>query len=254
MIAVISVLILLPCLLLAGKVHGAPTAEFLTRHATLSDLPRPLESALGDLVFVPLGALVVVLFRLTLGLRVLGPFRSILLAFAFVATGVVTGLVFLAGAVTALVVIRPLIAGLRLPYYARISVMLGVVALGILLVAMAGEWAGSRSLLEVARFPIVALCLVGDAVARTIRREGLAWGVWRTIVTALAAVIVALLADVSALRELLIRDPELILVELALLIGLSSYGAWRLLDGWNPLVMRHRATAPLSRRQPMPNR
>ena len=246
MAVVLSGLTLVPCLLLLGKVHGAPTSEFLTRHVTLTQVPRSLHAAVDDVVFVPLGALVVVLFRLTLGLRVLGPFRSILLAFAFVATGVVTGLIFLAATVTTLVLLRPLIRALRMPYFGRISVMLSVVALLIVLVAMAGEWLGSRSLHEVVRFPIVALCLVGDAVARTIRKEGLASGIWRTGMTALAAVIVATLASLTALRQLLLRDPELLLAEVALLIGLSSYGAWRLLERMNPSTKAARRKASAS--------
>ena len=50
---------------------------------------------------MPIGALVVVVFRLILGIRVLGRFRAILVAFGFLATG--TALVIILGTLFAAV-------------------------------------------------------------------------------------------------------------------------------------------------------
>src|SRR5512142_254548 len=93
-------LMLLPAALIAvARYHALPTSSFLAQHASLTDAPRGLQHTLNDILFVPIGALIVVVFRLTLGIRVLGPFRSILLAFAFLTTGITVGLIFLAATV-----------------------------------------------------------------------------------------------------------------------------------------------------------
>ncbi len=236
MALVLSALLLVPTVILVAKVPGLPTARFLARHVTLSHVPAALRTTVGYIIFVPLGALVVVFSRLTLGLRVLGPFRSILLAFAFLATGILPGLLFLAVTVTVLVLLRPGLRALRLPYFGRISVMLSAVAVVIVVATMVGVWVGSPALLEVVRFPIVALCLVGEAVARTSRKEGVRSGLWRVTTTAAVAVVVTALASLGTLRDILLRYPELLLVEIALIVVVSTYGAWRLLEGLNGLA------------------
>lgn len=231
---VVVVLLLVPCALIVAKAPALPTSAFLTSHVTLTHVPPALQGTIDNVIFVPLGALLVVIFRLTLGLRVLGPFRSILLAFAFLATGILTGLLFLGATVAVLVVLRPLLRSLRLPYFGRISVMLSTVALLIVVVAMVGTWADSDSLREVAGFPVVVLCLIGDAVARTSEKESMRSGLWRTAMTALVAVVVAAVASYGPLRDLLVRYPELLLVNVALIVLVSTYCAWRLLDRLNP--------------------
>lgn len=225
----VAVMLGIPALLIAGKAPGAPTAAFLTQHVSLVDAPAELRHALGDVLLVPLGALVVVTSRLTLGLRVLGPFRSILLAFGFLVTGVVTGMLFFAATVGVLLAIRPLVGALRLPYFGRVSVMLSVVALLLVSGAIAGMWIGSSDLADTAHFPIVVLCLIAEAVARSIRDEGPWAGLTRAATTALVAVVVAGLATIAPLRDVLVRYPELLLAQTAAIVLVSRFCAWRLL-------------------------
>ena len=188
----------------------------------------------ANILFVPIGALVIVVFRLTLGLRVLGPFRSVLLAFAFLATGAAVGLGFLVVTVVAPLLMRPLIKALRLPYFGRISIMLSAVSLVIVAGALAGSWLGYRRLEEVAYLPVVVVCLVGEALARCIRREGTPSGLWRAGMTALAAFSVALLASYQPLRDLLQRDPELVFIAVASIAVVARFLNFRILAGLNP--------------------
>lgn len=223
-----------PVLLIAVKASGTPLGAFLRHHDTLTNLPSGLRHTVADILLVPLGALIVVVFRLTLGLRLLGPFRSILLAFAFLVTGVWIGLAFFAATIAVLVAARPLVRSLRLPYFGRVSVMLSLVAMLLVAVTLSGTWFSSPSLRGVAHFPIVVLCLVGEAVARAIKKEGVTTGVWRAAMTALAAVAVTGVASIGALRELLLLDPELMLAEVAAIIAVSTFCAWRVLERLNP--------------------
>jgi hypothetical protein len=243
-------LLLVPALVIAlARRHGLPTSGVLARHASLLTAPRPLQHTLMDILLVPIGALVVVVFRLTLGIHVLGPFRSILLAFAFLTTGITVGLIFLGVTVVILVLARPAIRALKLPYFGRVSVMISLVALVMVIGTLAAGWLQSPSLRNVAHFPIVVLVLVGEKVAVTIKREGARTGIWRAVTTALIGVIVTAIASIPGLERLLLAHPELLLVEISLIAVVSTLCPWRLLDGLNP---RPRKAVPAQRRHPGP--
>src|SRR5262245_62043119 len=91
----LALLIAVPALVLLARHPGLPSSGFLEHHLSLTGLPLRVQRHLGDVLFIPLGALLVVFVRLTLGLRVLGPFRPVLLAIAFRLTGIPFGLAFL---------------------------------------------------------------------------------------------------------------------------------------------------------------
>jgi hypothetical protein len=230
----VGLLVAPACLIALGRLHGLPTADFLDRHVSLVTSPRALQHTLNDILLVPIGALTVVIFRLTLGIHVLGPFRSILLAFAFLTTGIGLGLLFLSVTVLILVLARPAIKSLRLPYFGRVSVMISTVALVMVVGTLSSGWLQSPSLRNVAHFPIVVLVLVGEKVAVTIRREGAASGVWRAGMTALVGVAVTGIASIPGLDRILLGHPELLLVEIALITVVSSLCGWRLLESLNP--------------------
>lgn len=226
----LTALMLIPAGSIAlARWHGLPSANFLAHQLSLAATPRPLQHTVKDILFVPIGALTVVIFRLTLGIRVLGPFRSILLAFAFLTTGVTIGIVFLTLTILILLVARPAIQALRLPYFGRVSVMISAVALVMILATLSGGWLGSPSLRNVAHFPIVVLVLVGEKVALTMKREGVLSGISRATSTALVGVVVTVVASLPGLDRILLTHPELLLVEIWLIVAVSTLCAWRLL-------------------------
>jgi hypothetical protein len=224
----------IPCLLMLAKSPRSPISTWLIEHASLVSLPAGLQHKLTHILFVPLGAILVVLVRLTLGLRVLGPFRSILLAVAFQATGAVLGLVFLAVTIAIVASIRPLLRAMALPYFGRITVMLSSVAVLITLGVMGSQWFHVGSLQSIVYFPIVVLCLVADAFARTASKEGLRSALWRAGTTALTAVGLAALADHPQLTQHLLLYPELLVLQIGCIIVISRYMNWKCLEWLNP--------------------
>jgi hypothetical protein len=246
LVLLIFVWVGLPLMLVSLKQTGLPVAAFLRRHDSLTSLPPGLHQVVGNILLVPMGALIIVFFRLTLGLRVLGPFRSILLAFAFLSTGIVIGLVFFAVTVAILVLARPVVRTLRLPYFGRVSVMLSLVALLVIFATLSGTWLGSGALRGVVHFPIVVLCLIGEAVAKAMRSEGATVGVWRASMTAIGAVVVTAVASIAGLRDLLLHYPELMLVETAAIAFVARFCAWRLFAWLNPGVRPEPARRPVA--------
>ena len=250
--ALLAAVLLVPLATAAARWPGAPTAPFLDGHISLRHLSPALQGTVDGILFVPIGALLVVVFRLTLGIRVLGPFRSVLLALAFLATGIWLGLAFMVLTVSVVVLLRRPIKGFRLPYFGRITVMLSTVVLVMIAGTLAGVWLGSASLRQVAHFPVVVLCLIAEAVAVAMRREGLGSGLWRAGTTATLAAIVAAIALIPHVRHTLLGYPELVLLEIGLIILISRYGAWRLLKGLNPAPAPKVVPAPAAARAAAP--
>jgi len=230
----LSLLILLPLLLIALKWDGSPLSAPLQRYVSLAGLPEGTHGRLGYVLFVPLGAILVVLCRLTLGIRVLGPFRSILLAVAFQITGIILGLLFLTVAIGAVVGARPVLQAMRLPYFGRVATLLSFMSVIIIATILLADWTGSDLLGRVAYFPIVVLCLTGDAFAKTVAKEGVWSALWRGGMTAFVAVLLTGLSHLEWLRGLLLAYPELLVLQIGGIVAVSEYLDLRLLQWLNP--------------------
>jgi hypothetical protein len=234
---VLATLFIGPLLVMVGKWVVLPTSEFFTRTFSLADLSTGMQHRVTYILSVPFGAAVVVFFRLFLGIRLLGPFRSILIAVAFQITGILPGLLFLAAVIGIVVAIRPLIKATRLPYFARVSVILSTVALIMLIALLASTWLGFESLGRMAYFPIVVLCLMSEGFARTLSREGLRSALWRGMMTAFVAVLITFLFQINGFRNLFLRLPELLIVETGCIVIISEFLDFRLLAWLNPPVV-----------------
>ena len=232
-----AVFLAIPAVLMIARTPGLPTAEAMAEQVSLASLPADLTRRLQHILFVPIGALAVVFVRLTLGLRMLGPFRSILLAVAFQRTGVTVGMTFLLITTVTVLGLRAAIRGLHLPYFGRIMVLLSGVAVMMMMGVMVGSWLEFEPAQTVVFMPIVVLCLVADAFARTMDREGLRSALWRGTVTVLVAMVLTAVVRLPDLSHLMVNFPELVLAQIGLMIIVSRPLAWRLLDDWNPRVV-----------------
>ena len=231
---VLGLLFAVPLIVVLGKCSMLPTSDFFSRVFSLADIPAKMHRRVAYILFVPFGATLVVFFRLTLGIRILGPFRSILLAVAFRITGILPGLIFLVIVVGIVVYIRPRIRAIRLPYFARVSVILSAVASIMIIALLASTWFGSDSLRKMAYFPIIVLSLMGEGFARTLSKEGLTSAMWRGTTTVLVALLITLLTQMNGFRSLFLHYPELLIVEIALIVVIAEYFDLRLLQGLNP--------------------
>lgn len=245
-VVVLALLFVVPGLVLLGRWSALPTCEFLRRYLTLADIPQHMANRIQYILLLPLGAILVVFFRLTLGIRLLGPFRSLLIAVAFQITGIGAGLVFLVTVIAIIVGLRRLIKTLRLPYFARVSVILSAVSSIMVLALLSCQWLGIEALGRVAYFPIVVICLVGEGFARTLTKEGLFSAMWRGSMTALVAVLVTLLASIPGLERLFVNCPELLLAQVGVIIAIAGYFDLRLLRRLNPPLKRRKRSRDMN--------
>lgn len=225
------------------KLSGLPGSDTLAGWVSFEQLPQELQHRASHLLLAPVGALAVVIARTTLGIRVLGPFRSVLLAIAFAMTGPVIGLTFFSLVIAVVVSARRPLKSLRLPKFARSAFMLSLVASVIVLAMLGGLALGWRSIESVAYFPVVVLTLTGDAFAMTMRREGARSAFWRAAATALVALVICGVGAIPGVRHTLIRSPELILIVLAIIIFASKWAAFRVFEHLNPASARRNKAA-----------
>lgn len=231
---IIGLCVVMPLALAAVKLSDLALAESLARAVSFRNLPAPVTAQLRLVLLVPLGAVVVVLFRLTLGVRVLGPFRPILIAIALNLTGIGAGLVFLVLVMGSIVLIRPLVRGAGLPYFARVAVLVSTVAVLVAGTVLAGHWLRADAFLQVAFFPIVVLCLVAESFARTLHREGAPSAIWRAATTIAAAITITGVAAVPTLLDGLLAFPELALLSVAATVWIARRLDFRVLSDLNP--------------------
>jgi len=224
--------------LMAYKLSGLPGSQAFADWFSFQRLPPDMRARTYHLLFTPLGALAVVFVRVTLGIRVLGPFRSVLLAIAFQMTGAAVGVAFFALVIGVVVAVRPAFKRMRLPYFGRSAAMLVAVASMVLLGMLAGMAMGIREVERVAYFPVVVLTLAGDAFAVTMRKEGWRSAYWRAGATVLLALAITWVASFHGLRSALVRFPELVLLMLAGIILICEFMSLRLFQHLNPPPVR----------------
>lgn len=229
----ILLLILTPLMVIVIKALELPGSEFLKETFTLGKVSASMRGRVSYVLIIPLAAAVVVFFRLTLGVRLLGPFRSILLSLAFNITGIPIGILFLILVVSLVVLARPLLKGFRLAYFARISVILSLVSVVIIAALIVGRWFDYDELRRASYFPIVVLCLTADGFAKTVKKEGFPSALWLGAATALVAVVITGLWKITGLIRGMIRYPELLMLQVGVIIIIAKFFDFRLLQNYN---------------------
>ena len=86
----------------------------------------------------------------------------------------------------------------------------------------------------ISNFPVVVLCLVSEAFARTIKSEGVGSGLWRGGMTVMIAALLAWVAEIPLLSRLLLSYPELLVMQIVIIVLISKYCAWHIFASLNP--------------------
>ena len=230
-----AILLLLPLLVMAGKHPSFPTAAAFTSWFSLADLPKHVQTHAEYMLFVPLSAVIVAFFRLTLGIPVLSLFRPILTAIAFRMMGVPTGLLFLTLVLGTIVVMRPLLKGRH--YYARVPVLLSIVASFMVAPLMLAGYSHGVWLQHLAYFPLISLALICEAFTKTLDEKGLAEAAWPTLNTVLVGMVINWIAAFHGTLHLLLRFPELLLLQIGVVLLVERYMHFEIFEGKNPFLV-----------------
>jgi transglutaminase-like putative cysteine protease len=204
--------------------RDAPLLDKLSLHS----LPVNTQVIFRVLLLIPLGALVVAIFRNLIGVPTFGTFMPILIALAFREAGIGWGMALLGVVVAIGYVGRWLLNRAQLLMVPRLSFLLTLVILIMAGVLIAGQHLGMPTAYSVALFPIVILTMTIERLSITIEEEGprnAAKVVLGTLTVSVAGYAVVANAE---LQQLLFTFPELHLVTLALFLLLGRYTGYRL--------------------------
>ena len=230
-------LIALPGILSPG--FDAPGIEALRQLGStlnetfsLSSVSPNQRSHVLYLLLVPTYALLIVIARLTFGIRVLGV-RSILIAVGFHQVGILPSLLLIGIVVATIALVRPWLKRVRLPYYARISVILSIVVMTMVGALIAGPWMRSDLLWGVAYFPVIVLGMLAEGIVNTLNRDSLLSASWRAATTIALALLMVLLAKVPSVLATVLQFPELLLTQLVAIVLIAEFMDFRLFQDWD---------------------
>jgi hypothetical protein len=197
---------------------------------SLYSLPVEEQSMFKLIMLLPVGALVVVVLRVLVGLKTSGTFMPVLIALAFLQTQLIPGVIIFLLVVSIGLFIRSYLSTLNLLLVARIATLVIVVVAIMSIVSVLSYRLGLEAGLTITFFPMIIL-------AWTIERMSILWeeaGPKEVLIQGSGSLFVAVAAflvmDQSLVRHLAFNFPELHLVVLAMILLLGRYTGYRLLE------------------------
>ena len=206
-----------------------PPNRFL-RAVSLYRLPVNTQAALRLLMAIPLGALIVAVFRNLIGIPTFGTFMPVLIAFALRNVPLSIGLAMVAVVICVGVFGRLVLERLRLLLVPRLAILLCLVVLGVAAFALIGQRFEARELMTGVIFPIVILTMLIERFSIAAAEEGMRTALVRAGYSLLITVAVyPVLRDPTA-EYLMFSFPELVLCVMGVLVWIGGYTGYRLFD------------------------
>lgn len=203
----------------------------LNNTLTLTWVPVSDRNTVIYLLLLPTAGLIISIVRLTFGLRILG-YRSVLMAVGFYEIGILPSLLVIALVVGIIILMRPAMKRARLSLYARISMILGITSCILISTLFIGSWLRSEWIWSLAFFPVVILAMMAESVAATLDQESPKSAAWRLGWTIAIALVLVLLMRNPVVLDVLIRFPELMLLQVLSIVLVSEYFDFRMFQGW----------------------
>ena len=194
------------------------------------ELPISEQNVFKRLALLPLAVLLIVVVRNIIGLQSMGTFMPVLIALAFLETGLVTGLIAFLLILTVGLAARALLTNMNLLMVPRISAVVVIVILLMKGISVLSFAFGFRQGQTITFFPLIIL-------AWTIERASMVWEedgaqtMFRQLAVSLAACIPCyFILNNEYLQYLFFSFQEFNLVILALILLLGTYTGYRLTE------------------------
>lgn len=130
------------------------------------------ERMLSLLLLLPIGALIVAIFRNVIGLKTFGVFLPVLIAMSFMSTGLVFGLISFVGVLMVISLLNYPMLKMGILHVPKLVVMLSAVVLLMVVILFLGVRWELIALSGVTFFPIVILTISAEKYARVVVEEG----------------------------------------------------------------------------------
>ena len=189
-------------------------------------------SLLQTVLMLPIGALVVVLFRNVIGVPTFGTFLPALIAASAGATGLFWGVVSLIIVTTCVVLARLILERLELLHSPTLAILLAVVVISMLGTSLVADHLELEELARIAYFPIAVMAIASERLYLALVEKGTK----EAMVTFSGTVVVVLgcyvVMNSLAIQVLVSAFPEVLLLVIAANIYLGRWVGIRLLELW----------------------
>ena len=199
---------------------------------SLYALPVHFQGLVKVLLLIPVGALLVALFRGVVGVPTLGTFTPILLALAFREITLGTGLLCLGVILVAGWGLRAALDHLKILVIPRLSIIVSAVVILVLLMMVAGYRLGQDRLLYVSLMPFVIMTWTIERFSVLQIEDGTATALKALFGTLAVAVVSYYVIAIHSLRAYLFAFPEALFIIMALLLLLGRYTGIRAVELW----------------------
>ncbi len=197
---------------------------------SIHSLPVEEQAMFKTILLIPIGALIVCVLRIIIGIRTSGTFMPVLIALAFIQTSLVTGLVGFLLVVATGLFIRGYLSRLNLLLVARITAVIITVIAIISIFSVLSYKLGLTEGLKITFFPMIIL-------SWTIERMSILWeeeGGREVMVQGGGSLLTAVLAYWAMsdpwVRHLTFNFIGIQFIVLALVLLIGSYTGYRLLE------------------------
>ncbi len=186
--------------------------------------------ALNAILVLPLIAFFLVVMRNVIGLETFGFFAPMLLALAFLTTGLGWGLLIFGIIVGIGGGLRLALQQLRLHLVARVAILIAVVAVSMAGLTVIGATLGIGPLLHVGIFPMVIIANIIENFTNTQMERGTLEALRLTLNTLLVALASHVGIENTDLRPLVLAFPELLMAVMGVEVLLGCWRGLRLME------------------------
>lgn len=181
------------------------------------------QNLLKIILMIPLGALIVVIFRNVIGLETFGTFLPALIAAAARETGLLWGMIGFVVIILLSAAVRRMLDWMQLLHSPKMAIMLTTVVIVMLLMTVAGVNAGLFELAHMTLFPIAILAITSERFAIIQEEQGFQKAMRMMMTTIVVIAAAYWVMDSLFLQSLILAFPELLLF----VIGLNLWlGKW----------------------------
>ncbi len=197
---------------------------------SIHSLPLEEQALFMTILLIPIGALIVVVLRILVGIRTSGTFMPVLIALAFIQTTLLTGLVGFLLVVAVGLMIRSYLSRLNLLLVARVSAVI-ITVIGIISIfSVLSYRLGLNAGLTITFFPMIIL-------SWTIERMSILWeeeGPYEVLVQGSGSLLTAVIAYLAMtnpwVRHITFNFLGVQLILMALILMIGNYKGYRLLE------------------------
>ena len=189
-------------------------------------------SLLQTVLMLPIGALVVVLFRNVVGVPTFGTFLPALIAASASETGLLWGLASIVIVTTAVVLARRVLQRLQLLHSPTLAILLAVVVLSMIATSFVADLLGIAPLARISYFPIAVMAIASERMYLALAEQGLKKALVQFGGTLLVVLGCYVVMSSLAIQVLVSGFPEVLLVVIAANIYLGQWVGMRVLEYW----------------------